>query len=147
MSSHISIGRIASSVRFSIYCAALALVSLSFADAAEWTANADIGKEVYAKCLGCHSFHVNRTGPLHCGLFGRKVGSVKGYTYSDAMQNADFIWDEATLDDFLSSPLSMLAGTSMGFAGINDSQQRRDLIAFLKRQSASELCNTTLQSE
>jgi hypothetical protein len=34
------------------------------------------GQEVYARCAACHSVEGNRTGPQHCGLFGRRAGAA-----------------------------------------------------------------------
>lgn len=98
------------------------------------------GETVYTRCLACHALAYDRTGPKHCGLFGRKAGSVPGFSYSQAMKNANIVWDEVTLNAFLTAPLRMVPGTSMGYAGIADSQERNDLIAYLKQENASPLC-------
>src|SRR3546814_4035447 len=37
------------------------------------------GKAIYSRCLACHALAYDRTGPRHCGLFGRKAGSVPGF--------------------------------------------------------------------
>lgn len=89
------------------------------------------GKELYFRCVACHSLGRNRTGPLHCGLIGRRAGSVEGFEYSDAMKKSDVIWDATALDKFLTSPLEFIPGTTMGFSGVKDMQARRDLIAYL----------------
>jgi len=44
------------------------------------------GEDIYQRCLACHTLAHNRVGPRHCGLFGRKAGSVPGYQYSSAMK-------------------------------------------------------------
>ncbi len=99
----------------------------------------------YAKCMGCHSPEYNRTGPLHCGLFGRESAAVQGYNYSEAMRDAGLVWNADTLDRFLESPLTMLPGTSMGFAGIPDQTERRNLIAWLATLNASsDTCRDAL---
>lgn len=90
-----------------------------------------VGERLYIRCKGCHSPDRNRTGPLHCGLFGRVSGSVAGYAYSQAMREAGITWNAETLDRFLEAPLEAVPGTKMGFAGIKDASQRRDLIAYL----------------
>ncbi len=95
------------------------------------------GEAVYARCLACHALAYNRTGPKHCGLFGRRAGSVAGFSYSPAMARADLVWDGDTLDRFLTSPTAMIPGTTMGYAGIADAQERADLIAWLRQASAS----------
>lgn len=98
---------------------------------AELQGDAQRGAEVYRRCAACHSLERNRTGPKHCGLLGRRAGTVAGYDYSPAMREAGFIWDEAALDRFLSDPMRTVPGTKMGYAGVRDAQQRADLIAFL----------------
>jgi cytochrome c len=95
------------------------------------------GEAVYARCLACHALAYHRTGPKHCGLFGRRAGRAPGFHYSPAMAQADFVWDEETLDRFLRDPTGTVPGTSMGYAGIADGQERADLIAWLRQASAS----------
>jgi len=98
------------------------------------------GKEIYARCLACHALAYDRTGPRHCGLFGRRAGSVKDFAYSDAMKRSSVVWNERTLDRFLANPLKAVPGTAMGYAGIADSAERVDLIAYLKQANQSPEC-------
>lgn len=98
------------------------------------------GKLVYARCMACHSLRYNRTGPKHCGLFGRKAGTVNNFDYSDAMRNSNIVWNKSTLDTFLSSPLKSIPGTSMGYAGVWNNNDRADLISYLQQVSHSEEC-------
>ncbi len=90
------------------------------------------GAEVYERCAACHSLERDRTGPRHCGLIGRRAGSVAGFDYSEAMRASGITWDEAALDRFLEAPTRAVPGTSMGYAGVDDARDRRDLIAYLK---------------
>ena len=98
------------------------------------------GRQLYARCAACHSLTVDRTGPRHCGLLGRRAGSVPGFNYSEAMRNADVVWTVATLDRFLANPMKAMPGTAMGYAGVDDRLERADLVAFLARASSSEAC-------
>jgi cytochrome c len=118
------------------------VIGLSFlAKAAPPPGDPAAGEQVYARCIACHSPDRNRTGPLHCGLFGRVSGSAPGYDYSAALQEAAITWNAATLDVFLRAPLEAVPGTTMGFAGIADAGERRDLIAYLGTLTpASEAC-------
>ena len=100
----------------------------------------DAGKEIYARCLACHALAYDRTGPRHCGLFGRRAGSVKDFAYSDAMKRSKIVWDERTLDRFLANPLTAVPGTAMGYAGVVDGFERADLIAYLKQANQSPEC-------
>lgn len=92
------------------------------------------GEQLYARCIGCHAIEGHRTGPEHCGLFGRRAGGAPGFEdYSDAMQTSKLVWNTRTLDAFLKAPLQALPGTSMGYAGIKDDHDRSDLIAWLRQ--------------
>lgn len=95
------------------------------------------GEQLYSRCQGCHSIDVDRVGPRHAGLFGRRAGSLGDYNYSAAMRAADVVWDESTLDQFLTAPRTFIPGTKMPFAGIADAQERADLIAWLKQVTAA----------
>ncbi len=98
------------------------------------------GEAIYSRCLACHALAYDRTGPRHCGLFGRRAGSVKGFAYSEAMKRSNIVWNEKSLDRFLSNPLKTVPGTAMGYAGIADKQERADLIAYLKKANESAQC-------
>lgn len=98
------------------------------------------GAAIYERCVACHAFEYDRTGPRHCGLFGRHAGSVKGFAYSGAMRQADIVWNAQTLDVFLKSPTTAVPGTSMGYAGVTDPKERADLIAYMKRENAAPRC-------
>jgi cytochrome c len=96
------------------------------------------GQAVYERCMACHAIDRNRTGPLHCGLFGRKAGAAPGFTsYSDALRNSGIVWTARTLDRFLRDPAAMVPGTTMGYAGIADAADRTALIAWLQDVSRS----------
>lgn len=98
-------------------------------------ADGDAGKgaQIYQRCLACHSLEHNRSGPRHCGLFGRPAAAVPDFTYSQALKSAGLTWDAATLDRFLENPLKAVPGTKMAYAGIKNGQERADLIAYLKQ--------------
>jgi len=98
------------------------------------------GEAVYSRCLACHSLEVNRTGPKHCGLFGRRAGSVPGYDYSPAMNRSKLVWSEKTLDRYLADPLKTVPGTTMTYAGVPDVKERADLIAYLKQETTAAHC-------
>ena len=91
------------------------------------------GAQIYQRCLACHSLEYNRSGPRHCGLFGRQAGTLPGYAYSKAMKASGITWDESSLNRFLENPLKTLPGTKMAYAGVKDPQERADLIAYLRQ--------------
>ena len=98
------------------------------------------GEQVYSRCLACHALAYDRTGPRHCGLIGRRAGSVPGFQYSDAMRRSAIVWNAKTLDRFLADPLQAVPGTAMGYAGVADGTERSDLIAYLERAGRSSQC-------
>ena len=98
------------------------------------------GEVIYSRCLACHALAYDRTGPKHCGLFGRHAGTVPGFSYSDAMKRSTFVWDEKTLDRFLANPMAAIPGTNMGYAGVTDRKERADLIAYTRQANASPEC-------
>lgn len=137
--------RLAAALTVSLAATALPLLSL-LAGATPPPADLEAGEQSYAKCMGCHSPDRNRTGPLHCGLLGRAAGTVPGYDYSSAMRDAGMIWTVSTLDRFLQAPLTMLPGTSMGFMGLADATERRNLIAWIATlNETSPLCADVIQ--
>jgi cytochrome c len=99
------------------------------------------GAKVYERCAACHSLDHDRTGPRHCGLFGRRAGSEPAFDYSPAMRRSGLVWSEATLDRFLAAPTKVVPGTTMGYAGVDDPRERADLVAYLKAANGSRaLC-------
>jgi len=105
--------------------AAIALPAFAAGDAAR-------GAALYDRCAACHAVDYNRTGPRHCGLIGRPAGTVEGFAYSMAMKRSGIVWNDRSLDRFLAAPTKAVPGTTMGYAGIADPAERRDLIAFLE---------------
>lgn len=99
------------------------------------------GAEVYERCAGCHAIEGNRTGPQHCGIFGRRAGTAPGFgSYSVAMRNSGIIWNERELATFLRDPTARVPGTTMGYAGVKNDRERADLVAWLKAATRREKC-------
>jgi cytochrome c len=123
-----SVGRVE---RIALALAGLVLVGA--AGAAPDAAALKRGEDVYARCAACHAIEANRTGPQHCGLFGRKAGTAPGFDgYSKAMRASGIVWDEHSLNVFLQDPIKAVPGTAMGYAGIKDDKERTELIAWLR---------------
>jgi len=98
------------------------------------------GQQLYARCAACHALTFDRVGPRHCGLLGRRAGSVPGFDYSPAMKKSNIVWSAKTLDQFLTKPLAMVPGSSMTYAGVSEAGDRADLIAYLKSASSGTVC-------
>ena len=98
--------------------------------------DAAAGEKSFNKCRACHQVGEtakNGVGPVLNGLFGRKSGSIEGYSYSDANKNSGITWDEPTFADYIKNPKAKIPGTKMAFAGITNEQEIKDLTAFLKQ--------------
>jgi cytochrome c len=119
---------------------ALALVALAVAHAAPDAAR---GEQLYTRCMACHALAVDRVGPHHCGLIGRRAGSVQGFDYSAAMKRSGIVWNDKTLDRFLAKPLALVPGSTMTYDGIADANERADLIAYLQQANGTPECRTT----
>ncbi|QGZ94988.1 c-type cytochrome [Terricaulis silvestris] len=99
------------------------------------------GRRVFAQCRSCHTIDAgggNRVGPNLHGVFGREIGTAEGFTYSQAVQDANFVWDADHLDHWLANPQTFLPGNRMAFAGVRDETQRRDVIAYLMAETAPQ---------
>ena len=91
------------------------------------------GQILYQGCMDCHSIDKDDVGPRHRGVVGRKAGSIAGFAYSKALKNSGLVWDEATLDRWLTNPSELVPGTLM-FYEVEKPQDRSDIIAYLKEQ-------------
>jgi cytochrome c len=117
---------------------ALLVVVLAFITAPAGAADAQKGRRTFQQCASCHvvDSDSNGFGPHLKGVVGRKAGSVPGYAYSQAMQEAGaagLVWDEAALSEFLASPSRKMPGTKMRFYGFWFQSQIDDVIAYLKK--------------
>lgn len=117
---------------------ALGLAALGLA--AHAAPNPARGEQLYARCMACHSLSTDRVGPRHCGIFGRRAGTVAGFDYSPAMMKSGIVWDEKTLNLFLAKPLAMVPGSSMTYDGVPAAKDRMDLIAYLKTANSGAEC-------
>ena len=97
-------------------------------------AEAAKGKKVFNKCKICHSLKKGKKmlGPSLHGFIGRTAGTVKGFRYSKAMKKSGVVWDDKTLDTFLTKPEKFVPGTKMKFRGLKKKTDRDNLIAYLK---------------
>lgn len=119
---------------------AMLFVLLALGASAHAAGDAARGEQVYARCMACHALAYDRVGPRHCGLIGRRAGSVPGFDYSPAMKRSGLTWNEQSLSRFLADPLAVVPGSTMTYAGVPDAQERADLIAYLKRADRSPAC-------
>ena len=120
-----------------IAAAMTALALTGFAGAAMADGDAAEGEKVFKKCKACHQVGdgaSNKVGPMLNGIVGKAAGAVEGFKYSDAMLakgGEGMVWDEATLDAFLTKPKDVVPGTKMSFAGLKKEDDRENVIAYL----------------
>ena len=67
----------------------------------------------------------------HTGIVGRRAGSVDGFHYSPAFAKADFTWDDARLDAWMTNPQQMIPGAVMAYRQARP-EVRTAIIAYLK---------------
>lgn len=99
------------------------------------------GAALFRFCVACHSTQpgVHLAGPSLAHVWGRRAGTVDGYTrYSEPLVQANVIWDQGTLDRWLEAPQSLVPGNAMTFQGMTDPQQRADLAAFLEAVASGQ---------
>jgi cytochrome c len=101
------------------------------------------GEAAFAKCQSCHNVAnggANGTGPNLWGVIGQKPGSHAGFAYSAAM--TDFgtkhaVWDDTQMYEFLKAPQKYISGTKMSFVGLKKSEDRVNMIAYLRAQGGT----------
>ncbi len=89
---------------------------------------------VTQRCANCHAVAIGQdryAAPLH-DLFGRKSGSLKGYTYSSNIRNLNIAWSVSTLNDWLTQTTFNTPDIRMRHVGIPKQDQREAILAFLK---------------
>ena len=88
------------------------------------------------KCSVCHTLQEdgrNRAGPTLHKVFGRRIGTLDGYPYSEALKKLDIVWTPETLGKlFELGPEAYTPGSKMPLQTMTDTAQRDALIAFLK---------------
>lgn len=100
-------------------------------------AASDAAESLLTQCIVCHTLSPRETvaiAPSLRGIVGRPVAAAKGFAYSEAMSRFGGRWTEERLDRFLESPSAVVPGTTMGFAGIADADERRQIIELLQWQ-------------
>jgi hypothetical protein len=81
-----------------------------------------------------------RAGHLQCAARRQLSRSVRPHLdpYSSdlkALAAQGFVWDEKNLDKYLENPKTVVNKAKMVFPGLRDEQDRKDVIAYLKRFS------------
>src|SRR3990170_3410240 len=97
----------------------------------------DPGAEIYRACVACHTLSPdegNRAGPTLAGIFGRKIASLPGYNFSEALKKLDIVWTPETVAKlFEVGPAAYTPGTKMPEQQIGSPEDRKALVDFLKK--------------
>jgi cytochrome c len=97
----------------------------------------DHGAEVFRACVACHTLgaeQANRAGPTLSGIFGRRIATVPGYNFSEALKRLDIVWTPETVSRlFEIGPSAYTPGTKMPEQRIGSAQDRAALVQFLER--------------
>jgi cytochrome c len=100
----------------------------------------DHGAEVFRACVACHTLsekEAPRAGPSLAGLYGRKIASLPGYRFSDALKKMDIVWSPETVAKlFEIGPNAYTPGTKMPEQRIGSPEDRKALTDFLGRATA-----------
>ena len=100
----------------------------------------DRGAEVFRACIACHTLapdEGNRAGPTLAGLFGRRIASLPGYRYSEALTRMDIVWTPETVARlFEVGPARYTPGTKMPEQTIGSAEDRAALVRFLETATA-----------
>ncbi|MBU2993139.1 c-type cytochrome [Octadecabacter sp. 1_MG-2023] len=108
---------------------------------AEAGGDAERGATLFRQCSGCHQVGegaVNRVGPHLNGIFDRPAAESEDFRYSDGLQRAatgGLVWTYETLDAYIHDPRALVSQTRMSFRGIEDQQERDDVLAYLRLYS------------
>jgi len=100
--------------------------------------DAEKGKKVFNKCKACHfaDKDKNKVGPHLVGIFGRPAGSLEGFKYSDSLKESGIVWDEASMDEYITDPKAMVPNGKMAFVGLKKEEDRANVIAYLMEATA-----------
>ena len=97
----------------------------------------DHGAEVFRACVACHTLKPdegNRAGPTLAGLFGRRIATLPGYRFSEALKKLDIVWTPETVAKlFEVGPTTYTPGTKMPEQTIGSPEDREALVKFLER--------------
>jgi len=97
----------------------------------------DPGATVFRACVACHTLtpdEGNKAGPSLAGIFGRKIATLPGYRYSDALKHMDIVWTPETVAKmFEVGPMAFTPGTKMPEQRIGSPEDRQALVDFLGR--------------
>ena len=100
--------------------------------------DAAAGEKLFkSRCTQCHTIEEggrDKAGPNLFGVFGATAGQrVASFEkkHSKGLKESGIVWNEETLDEFLTNPRDYVKGSRMTIK-ISKEDDREDLIAYLK---------------
>jgi cytochrome c len=97
----------------------------------------DPGARVFRACVACHTLSPdqgNRAGPTLHGIFGRRIATLPGYNFSEALKHLKIVWTPETLAKlFEIGPARYTPGTKMPEQRIGAPEDRDALVKFLEK--------------
>ncbi len=90
-----------------------------------------------AQCNVCHTIEKGgekRQGPNLWAVFGRTVGSIPGFPYSNGLKEADWAWTRERMDQWLADPHSVFSDTYMLYVQ-KDPAVREQIISYLETKT------------
>lgn len=109
------------------------------AAAAETWDDGSRGAQVWRACAVCHTLGPddgNRAGPTLHRIFGRRIGTVPGYDYSEPLPALDIVWTPETVAAlFEFGPEAYTPGSRMPEQRLSDPADRAALVEFLARHT------------
>ncbi len=114
------------------------------ADLAAAIAAADLnrGKVLFLQCRACHGLvpeaAPGKIGPTLYGVVGRPAGAAPGFVYSETVAGSGITWTAEEIDKWLARPSDYLPGNKMVFVGLQNPQDRADVIAYIQQESAKQ---------
>jgi cytochrome c len=117
------------------FCSAIGVAGAAQAQMPLPTPKPPAGATLFKQqCGTCHATALTdavRQGPQLFKIVGRRAGSVEGFHYSPGVAKADFVWDEARLDAWITDPQAMIPGTIMAYRQPKP-EIRSAIIAYLR---------------
>ncbi|OAN76515.1 cytochrome C [Jannaschia sp. EhC01] len=99
-------------------------------------ADAGAGERLWRQCSACHALNAgqNGVGPYLAGVVGRPKHTAEGFDYSDGLMALEGDWTPENISSFIANPRGYAPGTSMSYGGMDDIEDRANLIAYLATQ-------------
>lgn len=104
------------------------------------TVDVSAGEKVFAKCQACHSIEqggANGVGPNLYGVMGASIASKSGFGYSSALSGKGGQWGWEEMNEWLKNPRGYVDGTTMGFAGLSDIEDRAAVALYLNENGGN----------